>query len=59
MYSLLTGNKVSEAQANPNQILKKTVDNTSFESLAMNVIITKHFKINFVYLVQLFDEIFW
>ena len=44
MYSLLNGNKMSEAQTNPNQVLKKTVDNTSFESPAMNIIATKHFK---------------
>ena len=44
MYSILTGNKVSEAQTNPNQVLKKTVDNTSFESPAMDIITTKHFK---------------
>ena len=43
MYSLLTGNKVSEAQANPNQILKKTVDK-SLESPAMDSILMKYFK---------------
>ena len=43
MYSLLTGNKVSEARANPNQILKKTVDK-SLESPAIDSILMKHFK---------------
>ena len=44
MYSLLTGNKFSEAKANPNQILKKTV-NKSLESPAMDRILMKYFKV--------------
>ena len=43
MYSILTGNKVSEAKANPIQILKKTVDK-SLVSPAIDSILIKYFK---------------
>ena len=43
IYSLLTSNKISEAQANPNRILKETVYK-SLESPAMDSILMKYFK---------------